>query len=382
MNPHGSKVLIAGAGIGGLTAAMALKQAGFEVQVLERAKDIQALGAGITLQMNATAALDRLGLMESIVAQGNLLTQGEVRYAGRTLATVSFGEISQELGHPCVAIHRGRLQAVLLDALGRDRVATGVEVTHAEQTEQGVRIPLPQGGYAEADLLIGADGVRSQVRKSLWGDEPLRPSGYSAWRGVCRNPGLWPANLAVETWGDGQLFGAMPINAEQVYWFATKMTAPGECKSDDPRAEILRRFEGWPDSIPALIAATPGEDVLVNEIFDRPPRFPWGRGRITLLGDAIHPMTPNLGQGGGQAVEDAVVLAHDLARAEDVEQGLRAYEARRHPRTRKFMNHSRMFTALAHGQYLWARVARRTVFPWIPQGLKKRQMLALYRFEL
>ncbi len=382
MKPSDTRVLIAGAGIGGLTAAIALKQAGFDVQVLERVKDIQAIGAGITLQVNATAALSHLGLVDAVVAQGNLITQGEIQLRGKTLSAVPFDKLSAELGHPCVAIHRGRLQSLLLEALGRDRVATGVEVTEVEQTKDGVRTPLPQGGYAEADLLIGADGVRSQVRKCLWGDEPIRHSGYSAWRGVCKNLNLWPSGVFIESWGNGQLFGAGVINDEQVYWFATKMAEPGEFKSQDARGEILRRFDGWPEPVPTLITETPEEDVLFSELFDRPPRFPWGQGRVSLLGDAIHPMTPNLGQGGGQAVEDALVLAHELKRADNVEQGLRAYETRRHPRAKMFVNRSRLFTSLAHGQFLWARIARSTAFRWTPASITYRQMRKMYRFEL
>ncbi len=377
------RVLIVGAGIGGLTAAIALKRAGFQVQVLERVPRIQAVGAGITLQMNAMAALERLDLCEPIVAAGNLITEGRIQYrTGATLSTVPFGEIGAELGQPFVAIHRGRLQSILLEALGNEHVVTGVDVKQIETIEDKVRVPLADGGHAEGDLLIGADGLHSYVYKHLWGERSMRYSGYSAWRGLCNNPHAWPREVFTETWGNGQLFGCAVINEDTAYWFATKLTDAGTGDEGDPRQEILDRFAGWPEPIEQVIAATPKENVFRNDLYDRPPRFPWGKDRITLLGDAIHPMTPNMGQGGCQAVEDAVILAHCLSRAPTPVEGLRVYEQQRHPRTKKFVNHSRLFTALAHGQYLWSRIARAAVFPWLPAGFRNRQMRELYRFKL
>lgn len=382
MNPASTKITIAGAGIGGLTAAIALKQAGFEVSVLERFNKISAAGAGISLQMNAMAALDRLGLTETILKQGNIITAAEIRLRGKNLSQVPVQELSDKLGHPFVAIHRARLQELLVEALGAQHLRTGADVKHAEQVEDHVRVTLANGETVETDVLVGADGIHSVVRRCLWGEEPKRHSGYTAWRGICPNQNLWPAGLFVEHWGDGQLFGTVALNPEEVYWFATKV-ADEQTESDaDTRLEILQRFADWPSPVHELIESTAPEKVLRNEIYDLPPRFPWGEGRITLLGDAIHPMTPNLGQGGCQAIEDAVVLANELAHASTLEQGLRQYEQKRHPRTKKFVTQSRMFTSIAHGQYAWSRLVRSTLFRWLPEGFKKRQMEQLYRFKL
>ncbi len=199
MNLSSTKAVIVGAGIGGLTAGIALKQAGFQVQVLERVSEIRAIGAGISLQTNAMAAFDRLGLCKRICSEGNSIDEAQIQYKGKILSSIPFGAMKAQLGHPFIAIHRGRLQAILVDALGEERMSTGVEVRHFEQDEHSVRVSLPSDGVVEGDFLVGADGIHSAIREHPWGSEPLRPSGYTAWRGVCRNPDLWPQGLFVET---------------------------------------------------------------------------------------------------------------------------------------------------------------------------------------
>ena len=229
---------------------------------------------------------------------------------------------------------------------------------------------------------MGADGINSNVRKYLWGDQPKRYTGFTAWRGICPDPHVSPQSLFVEVWGDQQVFGHVPIDDSQMYWFATKLTPAGEADDGDPRHGILKRFGHLPDPVSTLIQSTAPEHLLRNDIYDRPPISPWGKGRITLLGDAAHPMTPNMGQGGGQAVEDAIVLAHILSQPSELEPALRAYESRRHPRAKHFVDQSRLFTAVAHGHPLWARIARATVFRWMPEAVKIRQMQKLYRFDV
>src|SRR5262249_38146230 len=204
-------------------------------------------------------------------------------------------------------------------------------------------------------VLLGADGLHSVVRRQLFGAAPPRYAGFTAWRAVVPAPdGL--AIPAGEYWGRGQEFGVIPLGGRRIYWFATH-TLPERQQGDlhassEQKQALLRLFRGWYPAIPALIEATPDEAVLRNDIYDRPPLAAWSRGRATLLGDAAHPMTPNLGQGACQALEDAVVLAASLAaattadRADRIPHALETYQSARLPRANRVVARSRQLGAL------------------------------------
>ena len=178
------------------------------------------------------------------------------------------------------------------------------------------------------------------------------------------------------------MFGMFPLGDQQTYWFGTKQSPAGEQDEDDPREELLKRFRQLPEPVSTLIRSTSPENLIRHDVFDRPTRFPWGRGRITLLGDAAHAMTPSMGQGGCQAIEDGVVLAHELTKSADVPTSLRAYELRRHRRTKAFVRHSALFSKLSHGRPWWAKLVRDSVVEWIPERFRLNQMRNLYRFRL
>ena len=378
------KILIAGAGIGGLTAAIALKQAGFGVHVFERAREIRAIGAGISIQMNAMAAIDRLGLSQPIRDAGNVIKMAKlVRPDKSPISKVPFHRISESTGFPFVSIHRGKLQEILLDVLGEDRVSTGWEVDEIQQSNGHVQIRFPNGEFEQGDLLIGADGINSKVREYLHGSGEKRYTGYTAWRGICPNPDATPRDTFYEIWGNRQVFGFVPVDDQLVYWFATKYAPPGESDNGDAKEEVLKRFGQYFEPVPALIESTPPEFLIRNDIYDRKPLKSWSRQHVTLLGDAAHPMTPNLGQGGCQAIEDAIILAELLRQHPgDVPHALQLYESKRRRRTKEFVKLSRIFTSLSHGHPWWAQLARSTVFRWMPDAIKLAQMKKLYRFEI
>ena len=322
-----------GGGVGGLAAAIALRQAGFGVRVFERATRFGEVGTAITLWSNALRAARRLGVAEAIERAGPRIETADIRARdGRLLVRTPVGGLAREIGAPSVCLPRASLQSVLLGAVAADIVQLGAPCVAVRAEGERVVVRLGDGREEPGDVLIGADGIRSVVRDTLWGAQPPRYAGYTSWRAIVDfvHPSL-QVGMATETWGRGARFGIVPLSASRVYWFAKLTAAPG---GTEPARETLgARFAGWHEPIAGLIESTPEESVLRHDIYDRDPQARWGAGRITLLGDAAHPTTPDLAQGACMAMEDAVVLARELAAGPDPVAALRRYEARRIPRT-------------------------------------------------
>ena len=338
------KALIIGAGIGGLSAAIALRQAGLDVEVFERAEIIEEVGAGISLWANAIRALDTIGVGAAVRAASVQYAVGGLRASdGTVLTQISTDELGRLFGTPVIVMHRADLVAALLDAIASGTLSLGCRCVSVRQDDDGVTAEFANGRTASGDFLLGADGLNSVVRAALHGSAPPAYAGCTAWRAVV--PCDTTAIRASETWGAGNLFGQVPISGNRVYWYAAKSAPPGERPA--AKSELLRLFGGWHDPIRALIEAAVESEILQNDIFDRPPLRSWGTGRITLLGDAAHPMTPFLGQGGCQAIEDAAVLGRRLHATSDIPAALRAYETERIPRANAFVRRSRQVGRVA-----------------------------------
>ena len=375
------KAIIIGAGIGGLSTAIGLRRAGFEVEVYERAEQIGEVGAGITLWPNAIKALTQLGLGEQIRAISVFEGQGGIRtWRGAPLTSASTVDIERAFGAPTLAMHRAELHNVLLRAFGAGQVQLGAQCSGFEQDGESVTALFAGGQRAEGDLLVGADGIRSVVRAQLHGAEPPRYAGYTAWRGVV--PFDRSRLLPGESWGAGERFGQVPLSDNRVYWFATANLPAGGHSPDGEKAELLRRFQGWHDPIPALIEATPAATILRNDIYDRPPLRGWGKGRVTLLGDAAHPMTPNLGQGACQAIEDAVVLMKQLRAGRDVAEALRAYEQQREDRTAMLVTQSRRIGEVGQWQGPLSVGVRDLLMKTLGTRLQDRQLAEVIGYEV
>ncbi|KUJ64194.1 monooxygenase [Streptomyces albus subsp. albus] len=331
---HHHRAVVIGAGVGGLTAAAALHQQGWSVTVLERAATLEAVGAGIALAANAQRALDVIGLGREVRALDAWHTDGGLRTPrGRWLSRTDSQAAARRYGDPIVLLHRATLIGLLLSRLPEGTVVTGTAATLIDPgaAEHPARVGAGDQEF-EADLVIGADGINSRTRAVLFPGHPGPVyTGRTSWRVVV--PALDRTFLPHETWGRGMMWGSQPLKDGRVYAYAAATAPPGGHAVDE-RAELRRRFGNWHRPVPDILDAADPAAVLRHDIHAMTTPLPaYHRGRTVLLGDAAHAMPPNLGQGGNQAIEDAVVLAHHLADGNPPGAALAAYTRDRLPRT-------------------------------------------------
>ncbi|KUF17030.1 FAD-dependent monooxygenase [Streptomyces silvensis] len=344
------RAVVVGGGIGGLTAAIALHRSGWRVTVLERATSLEPVGAGIGLAPNSQRALDVLGLGDRVRALSAWQGAGGVRAQnGRWLVRTTSAATEREFGGGLVSLHRATLVDLLVGALPAECLRLGAEARLADPGGPCHRAVVATGaGDIEADLVVGADGIDSRVRAALFPAHPgPRYAGFTAWRLVV--PAPRKPFEPHETWGRGGVWGTHPVKDGRVYAYATARVPQGSRAPDSEKAELERRFARWHDPIPEIIAGAAPADILRNDVRHLIEPLPaHHRGRTALLGDAAHAMAPTLGQGGNQAIEDAVVLAHHLAPDSDPFAGLAAYSAARVPRTTAIVRQSARTARLNH----------------------------------
>lgn len=370
------KAIIVGGGIGGLACAVALHRRGLDVQVLERTDGPAEGGAALSLWPNALRALETLGIARTVREHAVLGGDSGVRRPdGRWLARTNLGPaITARFGDPLVIIGRRRLLDLLRAELPADTVLYNHTVTAATAGTDRERATVTTTGAAyplDADLVIAADGVRSRVRGALLPTAPdLCYAGYTAWRMIAPAP---TELESFETWGThGRRFAVLPLNNSTCYSYAT-VTAPENTLFDSDLSELRRLFGDWHPPIPEILAALTDTEVLRNDITELPPLATLNRGRIALLGDAAHAMTPELGQGACLALEDAVDLAAsiDPTQPEDVLAALTQYTNTRLPRTTSLTRRSHQASSL-YSRGLITRYAAARVMNLLPARLITR----------
>ena len=327
--------LIVGAGIGGLAAGIALRRTGWNVRIYERAARPRELGFGLLLAPNALAALSELGVHEAVAREGSVNGWIEIRRLdGRVLR-----RLDTPLGGPSIVALRSTLHGALLAAVGEESLRLGRDVTHFRTSPDGVTIEFTDDAPADAgELLVGADGVASVIRRTLHPNEPApRASGYTAIRGVAFGAVDVLGELSGIAYLDrGIEAAAIRAATNAVYWYISLQSR--DAGGATP-AEILEpRLSAFDQPFRQIVSSTAPEDIRLDELFRREPLDEWGSGRVTLLGDAAHPVMPHTGQGAAQALEDAVALGLAL-RHNSIEDALRRYECIRSRRTRQFVKH-------------------------------------------
>jgi len=330
----GNTAVVVGGGIGGLAAAIGLHRIGWDVTVLERTSMLEDTGAGISLAANGLRALDELGIGGAVRNASRGQYSGGTRTPqGGWLARMDGSALEKAVGTPIMGIPRSTLHRLLREALPARSLVIGSEAATVEQTGPGTVHVGYSTTVLEADLVVAADGIDSKVRGRLFPDHPGPVhSGSTVLRAITEHAVDLRTDFEL-TWGRGAEFGHIAFLDGKAEWHAV-LSLPAGTRFADPLTELRRRFHTWHDPIPALLNATRPEAVLhhdVNEL--RTPLPSYTVGRIALLGDAAHAMTPNLGQGACQALEDAVTLAAALGAESTVEAGLARYDAERRPRS-------------------------------------------------
>jgi 2-polyprenyl-6-methoxyphenol hydroxylase-like FAD-dependent oxidoreductase len=373
------KLLIAGGGIGGMAAALALHRAGIDVAVYERAPAFTEAGAGMSLWPNATRVLRSLGVLETVLGSGEPVTQFNLhRPDGRLISAIPMTGFST----PALCIHRADLHRALRMQLPEGCLRSSQRLETFAQEPGGVIARFAGGLEASADGLIAADGINSAIRSQIHGPGEPVYRGYCIWRGIAPEiQGAAQGHIS-ETWGPGRRFGILPMGQGRVCWYATRNSAPSQSDAPEGRkSEVLALFRDWHGPIPALIEATSPADIIRNDARDRVPLKRWGVGRVTLLGDAAHPITPNVGQGACMAIEDAACLAKCLLGTSDVASAFRSYEAMRGPRTAYVARQARRIGVIGQWERPWIVKGRNFVTRLVLSRPPDIQLNAIYAYE-
>jgi FAD-dependent urate hydroxylase len=345
------KIIIVGAGIGGLTAHLVCKRAGFGVEHYERQPQLGPAGAGIVLWPNGVKILLALGLGDGLRHIGHTLQRVVTRTnKGELLSEIPVGELEYRLGAPIYPVSRTDLQGVLVDAVGPGALRLGARCVRVETTPANATAYFEDGRTATGDVVLGADGIHSVVRKAVAGEVAPRFTGMINWVGLIANDGLQPEHAGSEFLGEGKRCGLLPLAGDRVYFgFACALDKGVPAPAAGRKGQLHELFGDWPAPIPAVLERLDEADLKYLEIHDLPSLPCWSRGRLALLGDAAHATAPTLGQGGCQAMEDAIWLARCLgATALGVADGLARYEVKRRERAELIVARSRKKVEAMH----------------------------------
>jgi 2-polyprenyl-6-methoxyphenol hydroxylase-like FAD-dependent oxidoreductase len=372
-------VLIQGAGIGGLTLGIALQQRGYKIQIVERAAELTEVGAGIWMAANPMQVFARLGFAERVIEAGwpvRVLRLQDSKFGG--ILTTDMSLIAKQYGFETIALHRAVLQRLLFDQLQADPVRFGCEAESVTQSGDQLFVNLSDRSSCAASILVGADGLNSAIRRMAGLGGEKRYSGSSSYRAIARGARILPAEAgheAHEIWAKGCRIGFSKINADDYYWYMTFDAPDGESSSASQRkvhAETLFRSH-FPQWI-GLLETTSPDDILRTDLSDLKPLSQWSSGRIGLIGDAAHATTPNLGQGGAMAVEDALTLADTFKEAGLNNTAWKRFAQIRRRKVDWIVSTSWSIGKICHVGNPLLRLLRNTALKMTPESVTQKQM--------
>jgi len=374
------KVIIIGGGIGGLTLANTLQHRGIDYELYEAASALQEVGAGILLGINAMLVFQDIGLDSKLSLAGQVLKAAHITDAAlEPINSMPLAAFSDELGASSVIIHRADLINLLYQNLNPRKIFTGKRAKYVVQSKQGAEVYFQDDTYTQGQVVVGADGIHSFIREQLFPETKQRFLGQTCWRGVVdyKLASIYQ-NQLFESWGPNGRFAFTALNSEQVYWYAVQATKEGE--KDNPATiqnHLANNFANYKGPCLSLIRNT--ENILRHDIYDLKTPKSWHQKRVALMGDAIHATSPNLGQGGAQAIEDAHILAYYLAKEETVEQALVTYEKKRYPKARRVTEQSRLFGRLAHLENPFWQKTRNQLMRRMPSQLSHKPIKSIFK---
>ena len=376
-------VLIQGGGIGGLSLAAFLQRKGYVVEVVERSLKLSEIGAGIWMAPNPLQAFKKIGLDEVIVKNSWPVNAIEVSdHKGRVISHMNLEIFKKEFGYYTMAIYRGRLQQILFDFLAPGTVIFGVKVHSWKQISEGLEVQLSNGQKIQTKLLIGADGLHSEIREKLFPESEKRYSGSSSYRAIVDlQEDIHPhGHLSREIWAPGCRLGFSRISATSYYWYLTFDSVASEKTSAVENFKHAQSLaEKYFSKYKMLIERADPQSIIRTDISDLKPLKDWRQGRVGLIGDAAHATTPNLGQGGAQAVEDAGALAEEICSYGLTEQALRSFIERRQEKARWIVNTSWSYRVFCHLRSPVSRSLRNILFWVLPKAVTRQQLRKIYR---
>lgn len=371
---------IIGAGIGGLTTSIALKTKGIKTKIYEQTKEIKPVGAGIIMANNAMQVFEKLGLKQEIAEHGNPISSMNVTNSQlKPISGINLKYFEKKYHVQNIAIHRGRLQQILINHLDEDTINLNHELTNISKDDHHYQLTFTNGTTVNSQCVVGADGLNSTVRNFLFNKNKIRNSGQICWRGVTDFylPQTFQNELN-EAWGKGDRFGFVQIAPNKVYWYALKSFkhTPDEYSIN----ELGTYFKSYHSIVSDLIKETPTTAIHTATISDLKPIKLWYKEGVCLLGDAAHATTPNMGQGACQAIEDAYILAECLQRY-DVNKAFSEYQRRRIPKAHQVVNSSWNLGKLAHWKNPLAIKLRNQLMQMAPESVNRRRTENIFQLE-